>query len=107
MLTLPPHVRIYACVAACDMRKQFDGLATLVQQGMGRNPRSGDMYVFRNRRADMLKILFFDQQGYCLLAKRMDRHTFKLTANADSSTLEISGTELAALMSGAAVVKQG
>jgi IS66 Orf2 like protein len=49
MLGIPSGVKIFAYMEACDMRKQFDGLAGLVRQGMGRNPQSGDMYVFGAR----------------------------------------------------------
>jgi transposase len=79
MLTLPTNVKIFLSSAPCDMRKQLDGLAGLVQAGMQREPRNGDMYVFCNRRRDMVKVLFFDQQGLCLLVKRMDKGTFQFT----------------------------
>jgi transposase len=82
----------------------MDGLAALVQQGMGREPRSGDMYVFCNRRRDMLKVLFFDRQGYCLLAKRMDKGTFKLVADGDAP-LQINASEFSLLMTGSRVEK--
>jgi transposase len=104
MIGLPPSVKIFVRIAPCDMRKQMDGLAALVQQGMEREPRSGDMYVFCNRRRDMLKVLFFDQQGYCLLAKRMDKGTFKLTADGDAP-LQLSAAEFGQLMAGIAIVK--
>jgi transposase len=93
MLSLPSAVKIYVSVSPCDMRKQMDGLAVLVQEGMKREPRSGDMYVFRNRRGDMMKVLFFDQQGFCLLSKRLDKGTFKLSTNS-SGTLQLSSDEL-------------
>lgn len=82
------------------MRKQFDGLAALVQEGLKRDPRSGDMFVFRNKRGDMMKVIFFDKQGYCLVAKRMDRGTFKFSAGAAKDTVEINAHDLAQLMRG-------
>jgi transposase len=106
MLGIPSGVKIFAYMEACDMRKQFDGLAGLVRQGMGRDPQSGDMYVFANRRADMVKVLFFDQQGFCLLAKRMERQTFKLFSVGQSDCLEMNAGDLANLLRGAEISRQ-
>lgn len=53
MLGLPKHVKIFVASQACDMRKQVDGLAGLVRQGMEREPQSGDLFVFHNRRRDV------------------------------------------------------
>ena len=95
-------VRVYLATAPCDMRKQFDGLATLVREGVGRDPKSGDLYVFRNRRGDMLKALFFDQQGYCLLAKRLCSGTFRVSlgsALAEKPTVQMTASELGQLLS--------
>ncbi len=83
------------------MRKQFDGLAALVRSGLGRDPQSGDLYLFRNRRGDMLKAVFFDQQGYCILAKRLCRGTFRVVldeASASGTDVEMTATELGRLM---------
>lgn len=101
MLKLPASVRIYVAVEPCDMRRQFDGLAALVRDGMGRDPKSGDLYLFRNRRGDMLKALFFDRQGDCLLAKRLCKGTFRIAfaaAEQGHSSVEITPTELGQLM---------
>lgn len=59
MLNLPSNVRVFISMLPCDFRKQIDGLSALVRENLLREPRSGDMYVFRNRRRDMLKVLFF------------------------------------------------
>ena len=58
MLTLPPSVRIYVATEPVDLRKQFDGLALLVEQGLKEDPRSGHLYVFRNQRGSHVRILF-------------------------------------------------
>lgn len=63
MLTLPPTVRIFVATAPCDLRKQFDGIAVLVEQGLRHDPRSGHLYVVFNRRGDQVRILFWDRQG--------------------------------------------
>jgi transposase len=99
MLKLPSTVRVFLAVAPCDMRKQFDGLSALVREGMGCNPQSGDLYVFRNRRGDMLKAIFFDQQGYCLLAKRLCRGTFKVSLEDGTvASVEMTASEFGKLM---------
>ena len=101
MLRLPADVKIFISTEACDMRRQFDGLAALVRTGMGRDPESGDLYIFRNRRADLIKVLFFDRHGYCMLAKRLSRGTFRirLDAQSGSAALELTAQELAHLLS--------
>ena len=101
MLKLPAHVRVFLATAPCDMRRQFDGLAALVRSGMDRDPRSGDLYVFRNKRGDMLKALFVDPHGLSMLAKRLDRGSFRVTldqAQLMQSAVEVSAAELAQLL---------
>ena len=77
MLRLPAKTRVYISVMPIDMRRSFDGLAAAVRERMKLSPDSGDLYVFSNRRGHLLKILFFDAQGYCLLCKRMEKGVFK------------------------------
>jgi len=76
MLNFSKTVRIYFSTTPVDMRKQMNGLAIAVREGLGRKPEGGDMFVFRNRRGDMARVLFHDQQGYCLLSKRLDKGVF-------------------------------
>lgn len=98
MLSFPSSIRIFVATAPCDMRKQFDGLASLVRVGLGRDPKSGDLYIFRNRRRDLLKALFFDQHGYCLLAKRLERGAFRMMLDDTEVEAEITTAELAQLL---------
>jgi transposase len=101
MLKLPSNVRVFLATSPCDMRRQFDGLAALVRSGMERDPRSGDLYVYRNKRGDLLKALFVDAHGYCMLAKRLDRGTFSVMfdqAQLTQSAVEVSASELAQLL---------
>ena len=101
MLTLPSSVRVFFATEPCDMRKQMNGLAILVQQGMERDARSGDLFVFRNRRGDMLRALFCDAHGFCLLSKRLDRGTFRVKfdeAMAAKCAVEMTAAELGQLM---------
>jgi transposase len=109
VLRLPANVRIFIATAPCDMRRQFDGLAATVRSGMDREPKSGDLYLFRNRRGDMVKILFFDRQGYCLLAKRLCRGRFRFLlddALLAGNSVEITPTELGQLLSDLALCRQ-
>lgn len=80
MLSLPSSVRIYLRNEPTDMRKSFDALAALVQSCLGENPLSGHLFVFRNRRGDRVKILWWDRDGYALWHKRLEQGTFVLPA---------------------------
>jgi transposase len=109
MLKLPARVRVFVSTEPCDMRRQFDGLATLVREKLGQEPRSGHLFLFLNRRATLVKILFSDAQGICMLSKRLDRGTFPRLRGATDSVpgcAEVSTQELAALLSGAALAGQ-
>jgi transposase len=100
MLKLPAAVQIFFATEPCDMRRQMDGLAALVRSGMQRDPESGDLYVFRNRRGDMLKALFVDRHGFCMLVKRLSKGTFRIDVeHTSSSGIELSAEELARLLS--------
>lgn len=114
MIALPPSVRIFVCTAPTDMRKGFDGLSALVETLIGEDPLSGHLFVFRNRRRDRLKILYWDTDGFWILYKRLERGTFQLPGEGSarsSSTderstdrqparLEMRADELAMLLGG-------
>ncbi|HYG87082.1 MAG TPA: IS66 family insertion sequence element accessory protein TnpB [Azospirillum sp.] len=76
MLSIPAGVRIYLALEPCDMRRGFDGLALLVQQALGKDPFTGHLYIFRGKGAGRLKILYADQNGLCLFAKRLEKGRF-------------------------------
>ena len=78
MLTLAPAARIYLCPRPTDMRKSFDGLCGLVRSGLGRDPLSGDVFVFINRRRTHIKLLLWDRSGFVLYYKRLEAGTFEL-----------------------------
>ena len=101
MLNLPGSVRIFLCTEPADMRRSFDGLAQMVTQSIGQDPLSGHLFVFRNKRADRVKLLYWDRDGLALWYKRLEQGTFSwLTAKADASGLEISRSQLALLLEG-------
>ena len=76
MIPLPAGTRIWVTCGATDMRKGFDGLAMLAQDVVKQSPYSGHIFVFRGKRADRIKILWWDGTGLCLYAKRLERGRF-------------------------------
>lgn len=100
MLSLSPAVRIWLCLRPTDMRKSFDGLAAMTRQVLLKDPiASGHLFVFVSRRADRLKALWWDGDGYALYAKRLERGTFRLPAGAGEAA-QLSPAELAMLLEG-------
>jgi transposase len=69
------------------MRKQFDGLVSIVRNELGEDPLSGSLYVFINRRRNYVKLVFWDRTGFCLFAKRLERGRFSLPGNGDTHAL--------------------
>src|SRR5260370_15905470 len=76
MIGLPSETRVWLASGVTDMRRGFDGLALLVQEVLKRDPHCGHLFVFRGKRGGLLKILWHDGQGMCLLAKRLERGRF-------------------------------
>ena len=76
MIALPAGTHIWVACGVTDMRKGFDTLAMVAQEVVKQSPRSGHVFVFRGKRADRLKILWWDGTGLCLYAKRMERGRF-------------------------------
>jgi transposase len=70
------HIRVHVYGQPCDMRNSFDGLQALVRQGLGGNPLDGALYVFINRRATQMRILYFDRSGFCTWSKRLEAGRF-------------------------------
>jgi transposase len=70
VLSLPSALHIFLAVEPADMRKGFDGLAQLVRERIAEDPLSGHLYVFRNRRRDRVKILYWDRDGFALWYKK-------------------------------------
>lgn len=99
MIAAPPGVRVWLAGGATDMRRGMDGLLLQVQQGMGRNPHAGDLFAFRGRRGDLLKILWADALGVSLYAKRLELGRFVWPSPADGA-VEISAAQLAYLLDG-------
>ena len=102
MLTLGLTGRIWICVEPVDGRKSFDGLSAAVSTQLGRDPLSGDLFVFKNRRGDRLKILAWQGDGFGLYLRRLERGTFAFPAS-DAAELSVTATELAMILGGVEV----
>jgi transposase len=100
MLTLSPAVRIYLATGATDLRRSIDGLAALVRERFTLDPLSGHLFLFRNRRGDRLKILAWDQGGFWVLYKRLERGTFAWPIDDEVTRVELRGADLLLLLSG-------
>jgi transposase len=78
MIAFGPSHRYYLHREATDMRKSFDGLSGLVRSELGRDPLSGDVFIFLNRRRTHIKLLVWDRSGFVLYYKRLEEGTFEL-----------------------------
>ncbi len=102
MIHLPASVRVYLCTAPCDMRRSFDGLYAVVSSTMQLNAFDGHLFVFSNRRKDRIKILYWDQDGFAIWAKRLEAGTYAMpfTEPDGQRRCEITAQELGAILSG-------
>jgi transposase len=101
VLSLPPTVRIFLCADPTDLRKSFDSLAALVREGLAADPLSGHLFVFRNKAADRVKVLYWDRDGLAIWYKRLELGTFRFPAATGSSrSVEIRAADLAMLLDG-------
>jgi transposase len=110
MLSLPPTVRIWLASQPADLRKSFDGLAALVRDGLGRDPLSGDVFVFRNKGADRIKLLLWEEDGYAIWYKRLEIGVFRFPPSPDAEPrVQIRAADLVMLLEGVdlASVKRG
>jgi transposase len=95
------QTRIWLCTGPTDMRRGFDRLAEQAQQVTRQHPQSGHLFVFRSRRGDRLKALYWDRDGYVLWYKRLEAGTFKLPRlAAEQVSVELKASELAMLLDG-------
>lgn len=100
MIPQPPaNTRIFIKPGATDMRKAINGLAGIVQNEFGLNPYESSIFAFSNRRADRIKILYWDRNGFCLWLKRLEQDRFPWPQN-EKQVLEITSEELRWLLNG-------
>jgi transposase len=102
MLTMPPSVRVYIAAQPTDLRKSFDGLSGLVAETFGQDPLCGHLFVFRNRRGDQVRVLFWDRTGYAILGKKLARGRFHLAREvpAGATHVEVEAAELSLMLEG-------
>jgi transposase len=101
MIHLPASVRVYLCLTACDMRKSFDSLHSLVRDHLELDPFAGHLFVFASRRRDRLKILYWDRDGFAIWSKRLEEGTYAIPfGEAPENRREITAQELGSILSG-------
>ena len=94
-------VRIWLCTGPTDMRRGFDRLAEQSKVVTRQDPQSGHLFVFRSRGGDRLKVLYWDQDGYCIWYKRLEAGTFKLPRlDPGQPSVELRASELAMILDG-------
>ncbi len=93
------RVSVWVATTPIDMRKSFDGLAEVVRSFLGRDPLSGNLFVFRNKGGHLLKILWWDQNGLSIYYRRLERGAFQFPRS-NATAVEITSTELLRLLSG-------
>jgi transposase len=96
---MPAGARIWLAAGVTDMRKGFTGLCSLVQNMLSDDPFSGQLFIFRGRRGDLMKLLWWDGTGLCLMAKRLERGRF-VWPRAESGAVSLSAAQVSMLLEG-------
>ncbi len=101
MLNFPTNVRLFFATEPTDRRRCYNGLSALVEGTFGKQAMSGDLFIFMNRRANQIRILFWDKDGYVIMMKRLEEGTFRRVETAEGKDLvEIDAGDLAMLLEG-------
>jgi transposase len=100
MIALSAGVRVYLACGVTDMRKGMTGLAMLVQQGLAADPFDGAVFAFRGRRAGLIKLIWHDGVGLCMLTKRLERGQFVWPSATSTGRIALTAPQLAALLDG-------
>lgn len=101
MIGLAPGTRVWLAAGVTDMRKGFDSLAAQAQTVLGKDPFSGHVFCFRGRRGDLIKLLWWDGDGLCLFAKRLERGRF-IWPRAEQGVAVLTPAQLSMLLEGIA-----
>ncbi len=99
VIGVPGRVQVYLACGTTDMRKGFDGLSALVQTTLKLDPHGGALFVFRGKRGDLIKVLWWDGQGLCLFSKRLERGRF-IWPQAKDGSASITNAQLSMLLEG-------
>ncbi|WP_406698650.1 IS66 family insertion sequence element accessory protein TnpB [Singulisphaera sp. Ch08] len=101
MVSLSPTVRFWLAAQPVDLRKSFDSLAALVREGLQGDPLSGDVFVFRNKAADRIKLLIWEEDGYAIWYKRLEVGTFRFPPSPEAQPrVEVRAADLVMLLEG-------
>lgn len=103
MIAISPHTKVYLAKDATDMRRSFRGLITLTESVLRQEPVSGHLFVFLNRRRDLMKILYWDGTGFCIWYKRLERGSFQRPAavvGEEQPDVELSMAQLSLMLQG-------
>lgn len=99
MIGLPAGTRVWLAAGHTDMRRGFDGLAAIAQEKLAADPFGGHVFVFRGRRGDLVKLLWWDGDGLCLFAKRLERGRF-IWPQATEGAIHLTAAQLSMLLEG-------
>lgn len=99
MISLPTGTNIWIAAGVTDLRRGFTGLSAVAQTALEQDPYSGHVFVFRGRRGDLIKLLWWDGDGLCLFAKRLERGRF-IWPQADKGVVALSRAQLSMLLEG-------
>jgi transposase len=99
MIPVPASTKVWLAAGVTDMRMGFNGLATLAQDVLKQDPFSGHLFVFRGRRGDLLKVIWFDGQGACLFSKRLEKGRF-VWPSATTGKVTLTPAQLSMLLEG-------
>lgn len=104
MLGSSRALRVWAYPSAVDLRKGYDGLYGLTKHGLSRDPLSGELFLFVNRRRDACKVLLWDGTGLCIFQKRLERGRFANLFRDDGAAVRLTASELALFIEGCELV---
>jgi len=99
MIGLPTGTEIWIAAGVTDLRRGFTGLSAIVQTVLEQNPFSGHVFVFRGRRGDLIKLLWWDGDGLCLFAKRLERGRF-VWPQAENGKVPLTRAQLSMMLEG-------
>jgi len=99
MIPVPVSTKVWLAAGVTDMRKGFNGLSALAEKVLEQDPYSGHLFVFRGRRGDLIKVIWWDGQGACLFSKRLERGRFVWPSPAHGK-VSVTSAQLAMLLEG-------
>lgn len=102
---IPARTAIFVATERFDLRRSFDGLAGIVKEILRQDPLSGALFMFFNKSADKMKIIWWDKSGYCVLYKRLERGTFRIPKAIEpgARSVAIEAVEMAKILEGVAL----